>query len=90
MTENRKKHALVEELNDYVGGSVGEMVDDERKYFENEERDKLKVPPYSKVKRRPRDYENEHKIVLEYKQRELDSKTQSANTFNNSPGMSHM
>ena len=44
MTENRKKHALVEELNDYVGGSVGEMVDDERKYFENEERDKLKVP----------------------------------------------
>ena len=59
MEENRQKHALVEELNDYVSSTVQDMLDQEREFFDSDTRDKLKVPPYTKVKRIPRDYNNE-------------------------------
>ena len=68
MEENRQKHALVEELNDYVSTTVQDMLDQEREFFDSDTRDKLKVPPYTKVKRIPRDYTNEEEIVLKYKQ----------------------
>ena len=75
MEENQQKHALVEELNDYVNKSVQTMLEQEREFFDSDTRDKLKVPPYSKVKRIPRDYNNEEKIVLKYKlQREEEEK----------------
>lgn len=73
MDENKQKHALVEELNSYVSSTVGEMLEQEREFFDSDTRDKLKVPPYTKVKRIPRDYTNEEQIVLKYKhQRDLE------------------
>ena len=59
MDENQQKHGLVEELNRYVGQTVQEMLVQEREFFDSDTRDKLKVPPYTKVKRIPRDYTNE-------------------------------
>ena len=59
MQENRQKHALVHELNDYVSQSVQEMLEQEREFFDSDTKDKLKVPPFTKVKRIPRDYTNE-------------------------------
>ena len=44
------------------------MLDQEREFFDSDVKDKLKVPPYTKVKRIPRDYTNEEQIVLKYKQ----------------------
>ena len=67
MDENKQKHALVEELNSYVSSTVSEMLEQEREFFESDTRDKLKVPPFTKVKRIPRDYTNEEQIVLKYK-----------------------
>ena len=43
------------------------MLDQERAFFDSDTRDKLKVPPFTKVKRVPRDYDNEEQIVLNYK-----------------------
>ena len=61
--ENVRKHELVDELNKYVGESVQDILDDEKEFFELDTVDKLKVPPFTKVKRIPRDYtkENERK-----------------------------
>ena len=43
------------------------MLEQERDFFDADTKDKLKVPPYTKVKRIPRDYTNEEQIVLKYK-----------------------
>ena len=61
--ENVRKHELVDELNKYVGESVQDILDDEKEFFELDTVDKRKVPPFTKVKRIPRDYtkENERK-----------------------------
>lgn len=73
MDENRQKHGLVEELNDYVSSTVQEMLLHEKEFFESNTHDKLKVPPFNKVKRIPRDYHNEEQIVLKYKlQKEIE------------------
>ena len=51
------------------------MLEQERDFFDADTKDKLKVPPFTKVKRIPRDYTNEEQIVLKYKhQRELEEK----------------
>ena len=51
------------------------MLENEREFFDNDTRDKLKVPPFTKVRRIPRDYTNEEQIVLKYKhQRDLEEK----------------
>ena len=57
----------MEELNSYVGDSVQGILDDEKEFFESDTKDKLKVPPFTKVKRIPRDYMNEQKISEAYK-----------------------
>ena len=57
----------MEELNSYVGDSVQGILDDEKQFFESDTKDKLKVPPFTKVKRIPRDYMNEQKISEAYK-----------------------
>jgi len=81
MEENRQKHSLVEELSNYVSVSVSEMLEQEREFFDSDIKDKLKVPPFTKVKRIPRDYTNEEEIVLKYKhQRDLEEKTKSKTT----------
>lgn len=67
MDENQQKQTLVEELNNYVNCSVKEMLMQEKEFFDSDTRDKLKVPPYTKVKRIPRDYTNEEQIVLQFK-----------------------
>ena len=72
--ENHQKQTLVEELNKYVGESVQEILEEEKVFYESDTKDKLKVPPFTKVKRIPRDYTNEQNIVNEYKkQNELAS-----------------
>ena len=49
------------------------MLSKEKDFFDSDVRDKLKVPPFTKVKRIPRDYVHEEKMVLKYKQqRELE------------------
>lgn len=79
MQENRQKHALVHELNDYVSQSVQEMLEQEREFFDNDTKDKLKVPPFTKVRRIPRDYTNEEQIVLKYKhQRDHEERNKQA------------
>ena len=60
--ENNQKQTLVEELNKYVGDSVQEILDDEKTFYQSDNKDKLKVPPFTKVRRIPRDYTNEQKI----------------------------
>lgn len=51
------------------------MLEQEREFFDSDTRDKLKVPPFTKVKRIPRDYTNEEQIVLKYKhQRDLEER----------------
>lgn len=60
--------------------SVSDMLQQEREFFDSDTRDKLKVPPFSKVKRSQRDYTNEEKIVLKYKhQREEEEKARKHN-----------
>ena len=49
----------MEELNKYVGESVQEILEEEKVFYESDTKDKLKVPPFTKVKRIPRDYTNE-------------------------------
>ena len=63
-------------MSNYVSTSVNEMLEQEREFFDSDTKDKLKVPPYTKVKRIPRDYTNEEEIVLKYKhQRDLEEKS---------------
>ena len=51
-----------------------EILEEEKVFYESDTKDKLKVPPFTKVKRIPRDYTNEQNIVNEYKkQNELAS-----------------
>ena len=72
---------MVHELNNYVGQSVSEMLTKEKDFFDSDVRDKLKVPPFTKVKRIPRDYVNEEKMVLKYKQqRELEQANKVTNS----------
>ena len=67
------------ELNDYVSQSVQEMLEQEREFFDNDTKDKLKVPPFTKVRRIPRDYTNEEQIVLKYKhQRDHEERSKQA------------
>ena len=54
-----QKQNLVEELNEYVSNSVSDLLVQEREFFDSADKDKLKVPPFTKVKRIPRDYTNE-------------------------------
>ena len=49
--ENEKKQLLIAELNQYVGGAIQRILDDEKQFYESDTRDKLKVPPYNYVKR---------------------------------------
>ena len=57
--ENEKKQQLVQELNQYVGGAINRILDDEKSFYESEQKDRLKVPPYNMVRRVPRDYASE-------------------------------
>ena len=58
------------------------MLEQERDFFDADTKDKLKVPPYTKVKRIPRDYTNEEQIVLKYKhQRELEEKDKAKREY---------
>jgi len=41
-------------LNTYVSESIGDILEEEQAFYESDTRDKLKVPPYSYVKRIPR------------------------------------
>ncbi len=51
----------------------------EKEFFESNTHDKLKVPPFNKVKRIPRDYTNEEQIVLKYKlQKEIELQNKAA------------
>lgn len=54
ISENQQKQGLIEELNNYVCSSIQEILDEEQAYFESDTRDRLKVPPYTYVKRIPR------------------------------------
>lgn len=60
--EKQHKQNLVKELNQYVHGTITQIIDEESKFYEMETHDRLKVPPYSKVKRPPRDDESEVKL----------------------------
>ena len=60
--ENVRKHELVHELNQYVGETVTGILDDEKEFFAADTDDKLKVPPFTKVKRIPRDYTKENEM----------------------------
>ena len=57
--ENHRKHELVHELNNYVGESIQDILSDEKEFYDSDTHDKLKVPPFTKVKRIPRDYTKE-------------------------------
>ena len=57
----------MQELNSYVHDEITSVLRNERKFYESDTRDKLKVPPFAKIMRGPRDYVNEENIILEYK-----------------------
>ena len=65
--ENHEKHTLVKDLNRFVGEEVDEILSEEKDFFDNDSKDKLKVPPFTKVNRIPRDYTKEEAIQKEYK-----------------------
>jgi hypothetical protein len=52
--ENQQKQDLIEELNEYVRSSIQEILDEEQAFYESDSRDRLKVAPYTYVKRIPR------------------------------------
>ena len=59
ISENQQKQNLIEELNEYVGNAIQDILDEEKAFYESDVRDKLKVPPYTYVKRIPRCYHKE-------------------------------
>ena len=59
ISENQQKQNLIEELNEYVGNAIQDILDEEKAFYESDVRDKLKVPPYNYVKRIPRCYHKE-------------------------------
>jgi len=63
ISENEKKQSLIAELNGYVGGVIEQMLRDEKQFYEADTRDRLKVPPFNYVKRQPRDYTLEEKLL---------------------------
>ena len=65
--QNHEKHTLVKQLNRFVGEEIDEILTDEKDFFESESKDKLKVPPFTKVQRIPRDYTKEERIQKEFK-----------------------
>ena len=63
ISENEKKQSLIAELNGYVGGVIEQMLRDEKQFYEADTRDRLKVPPFNYVKRQPRDYTLEERLL---------------------------
>ena len=60
--QNHEKHNLVKQLNKHVGEEIDEILSEEKVYFECDNKDKLKVPPFTKVQRIPRDYTKEERV----------------------------
>ena len=52
--ETKKKHALVVEINNFVGKEIKIALDEEQEFYESADRDQLKTPPFVQVKRLPR------------------------------------
>lgn len=60
--ENENKQHLISELNQYVGSAINRVLADEKAFYEADNKDRLRVPPYTYVKRQPRDYTEEMKL----------------------------
>lgn len=54
---------MIEDLNDFVGDAIKEILDEEKEFYNETDRDRLKVQPYTNVKRIPRNYANEDNSV---------------------------
>lgn len=49
--ETKQKQQLVNEINQYVGVEIAEALEHEQEFYEANDRDKLKTPPFVYVKR---------------------------------------
>lgn len=63
INENENKQQLITELNQYVGNAIDRILEEEKDFYEQDVKDRLKVPPFNFVKRQPRDYTDEIRLL---------------------------
>ena len=63
VSENDQKQSLIEQLNDFVSNAIQEILDEEKAFYEASDKDRLKVQPFTNVKRIPRTYANEISVI---------------------------
>ena len=71
VSENDQKQSLIEQLNDFVSNAIQEILDEEKAFYEASDKDRLKVQPFTNVKRIPRTYSNENSVIGGQKQLEI-------------------
>ena len=63
INENENKQQLITELNQYVGNAIDRILEEEKAFYDQDVKDRLRVPPFNFVKRQPRDYTEEINLL---------------------------